>query len=197
MIYEGIFGPHEGFQTLKKEPSDFPGGDGWYPSKSIKTSHKATRDICFASALSFIQMFRCIAYGGYVPCSHVDSMILCKSLHVCYTLRSRCVAFPTSSLCISITWNWFAGLTSWFTRASSTCLRASWWPCGLPLTTAIAVVTLPRFWISPTLTRERPSSSKLCQTLRELYHRESQHHTSCEQLNPLHVHDYFTWCVCT
>ena len=25
MIYEGIFGPHEGFQTLKKEPSDFPG----------------------------------------------------------------------------------------------------------------------------------------------------------------------------
>ena len=24
MISEGIFGPHEGFQTLKKEPSDFP-----------------------------------------------------------------------------------------------------------------------------------------------------------------------------
>ena len=25
MIYEGIFGPHEGFQTPQKEPSDFPG----------------------------------------------------------------------------------------------------------------------------------------------------------------------------
>ena len=24
MIYEGILGPHEGFQTLQKEPSDFP-----------------------------------------------------------------------------------------------------------------------------------------------------------------------------
>ena len=25
MIYEGILGPHEGFQTLQKEPSDFLG----------------------------------------------------------------------------------------------------------------------------------------------------------------------------
>ena len=24
MIYEGILGPYEGFQTLQKEPSDFP-----------------------------------------------------------------------------------------------------------------------------------------------------------------------------
>ena len=28
MIYEGILGPHEGFQTLQKEPSDFPGRRG-------------------------------------------------------------------------------------------------------------------------------------------------------------------------
>ena len=28
MIYEGILGPHEGFKTLQKEPSDFPGGEG-------------------------------------------------------------------------------------------------------------------------------------------------------------------------
>ena len=27
MIYEGILGPHEGFQTLQKEPSDFPAGN--------------------------------------------------------------------------------------------------------------------------------------------------------------------------
>lgn len=54
--------------------------------------------------------------------------------------------------------------TSWFTKATSSCLMRSWWPCGRHPTTATAVETSPPSWSSRMSTGESPSCSAPSQT---------------------------------
>lgn len=92
------------------------------------------------------------------------------------------ISFPYffCSLSILITWNWFAVHISWFTRATSLCLTRSLWQCGQPLTTAIAVATLPQLWCSKMWIHGSPNYFVLCLMQSESFHPGPQRPTSSE-----------------
>lgn len=145
--------PHKGAfcDLVWSDPEDVdtwaisPRGAGWL------FGSKVTNEVCWA-----------IRVGKPVIGKHPLTQV-CQPP---FTYFSNLLCF---SLFTSTTWSSSAVHTSWFTKATSSCLMRNWWPCGQRPTTATAVGTLPPSWSSRTSTDESPSCFEPFPTLNVWY----------------------------